>query len=91
MESHYVRLDTSREYLHGDRNLSKIYRMFVAEHKGENMSSESNYRNVFRTMNLSIHRPKKDKSSLCEMYRQGDEATKEKLEDKYKKHIKEKT
>lgn len=90
VESHYVRAETSREYLHEDLNLARMYRMFCAEHKGRKIPSMVKYSNVFHRLNLSFHRPKKDKCSLCSMYREGDSSVKEKLQKQYQEHINEK-
>lgn len=52
--------------------------------------SYSTYRDVFKSMNLGFHRPKKDKCSLCMSYREGDDVTKQRLESKYTKHVEQK-
>ncbi|CAG9814622.1 unnamed protein product [Phaedon cochleariae] len=46
VESHYVRSDTTREYLHEDLNLSRMYRMFCSDYQGQKVPSETAYRNV---------------------------------------------
>lgn len=48
------------------------------------------YKKFFRYLNLSFHRAKKDQCLLCMTYKEGDDATKEKLRDKFEKHISEK-
>lgn len=86
MESHYCRASTSREYLHADLTLRKMYEMFLEESL-EHETSSSTYRRVFKTKNLSFHCPKKDVCSLCITYREGNETKKAELERKYQKHI----
>lgn len=88
VESHYCRKDSSKEYLHPDLTLRKMYSMFLEEY-GTQVSFNL-YRSVFKEMNLSIHRPKKDQCSLCVTYREGTAEVKEKLHFRYMQHISEK-
>lgn len=91
VESHYIRANSSREYLHSDLNLKKMYRMFEEENNGQpHIPSFSKYRNVFVSMNLTFHHPKKDLCSLCVSYREGNEESKQRLLAKYNAHIAEK-
>ncbi|KAG5898989.1 hypothetical protein JTB14_004708 [Gonioctena quinquepunctata] len=52
--------------------------------------SITTYRNIFRSKNLSFHKPKKDQCSLCITFRNGDDNTKLKLKDIYDEHNAEK-
>lgn len=88
VESHYCRKDSSKEYLHPDLTLRKMYNSFLQEYKTK--VSFTLYRSIFKEMNLSIHRPKKDLCGLCVAYREGTTEIKEKLQDKYARHISEK-
>lgn len=93
VESHYCRSSSSRQYLHPDLSLPKMFYMFL-EHL-EKMgckfkTSYYTYRRVFKTQNLSFHNPKKDQCSLCMTYNHGDEEVKSRLAEKYKKHVQEK-
>lgn len=90
VESHYVRSHTSKEYLHEDLSISKMYRMFCEENFSHTVASISTYAKVFNEMNLSFHRPKKDKCTLCTMFREGSELVKKDIEEKYNAHLKEK-
>lgn len=87
VESHYCRKDTTREYLHSDLTLRKMYTMFIEE-LGSNTDKPcfTSYRAVFKTMNLSFHRPKKDQCGLCKTYYEGSQETKLKLQDLFKEH-----
>lgn len=91
VEAHYCRASSSKEYLHPDLTVSKMHNMFLQElGPNDEIPSIDFYRKVFRSLNLSFHRPKKDQCSLCLSYKQGDESCKEKLKDKYNKHFAEK-
>lgn len=92
VESHFCRAKSTREYLHPDLTILKMYSLFLEEIKeNDEIPSITTYRNIFRSKNLSFHRPKKDQCSLCITYKQGDEHTKLKLKDLYDKHNSEKT
>ncbi|CAG9762540.1 unnamed protein product [Ceutorhynchus assimilis] len=88
MESHYCRKKTTREYLHSDLTVKKIYSMFIDE-KIEQVSYAL-YLDVFKGLRLSFHNPKKDQCGLCFTYRQGDLDKKLELEETYQQHILEK-
>lgn len=91
IESHFCRQNTDREYLSSDLTLSKMHRMFSKEQSdGQTAVSFTYYSNIFREKNLSFHHPKKDQCSLCNEFRTGDQATKDRLRDRYEAHIKEK-
>ena len=90
VESHYCRSSSSKEYLHNDLSLSKMYDMFSHEYTFEDKPSFSLYKKVFNTKNLSFHKPKKDQCPLCTTYHQGDEKEKLDLKDRYAKHTAEK-
>lgn len=91
VESHYCRSSSTREYLHPELTISKMYSMFLEEVDSEDRKPCIDlYRRVFRSLNLSFHRAKKDQCSLCMNYRQGDEVTKDRLKTDYEKHISEK-
>lgn len=91
IESHYCRQDTDIEYLSSDLTLSKMHRMFCKEQKDRQTSvSYTFYVKIFHEKNLSFHHPKKDQCTLCNTFTTGDQATKQRLRDKYDSHIKEK-
>lgn len=92
VESHYCRAKTSRNYLHDDLSIPKMYNMFQEENKLlPKLPSISSYRRVFKTKNLSFHRPKKDQCTLCMTYLKGDIVTQSKLKEKFQTHCTEKT
>lgn len=91
VESHYCRKDSTREYLNSDLSLKKMYAMFLGElSPNEDKPSFTTYRAVFKTKNLSFHRPKKDLCSLCKTYHEASEEKKIELQDTYDKHTKSK-
>ncbi|CAH2021301.1 unnamed protein product [Acanthoscelides obtectus] len=94
MESHYCRSKTSREYLHPDLTLQRMYDMFIEELSQQSIERKpciAMYRKIFKSKNLSFYHPKKDQCSLCLSFREGDETAKQKLKEDFEKHIKEKT
>ncbi|KAJ8891713.1 hypothetical protein PR048_004242 [Dryococelus australis] len=62
-ESHYCREKSSKDFLREDVDISKMYNILE---KGFEL-----YRQVFRSLNLSFIRPKKDQCNLCMSYREG--------------------
>lgn len=89
-ESHYCRKFSKREYLHGDLSLSIMYDMYKNEIEGREVASYSTYYKIFKSFNLSFNRPKKDQCSLCLHYREAEDSEKEKLQERFTTHIKEK-
>lgn len=93
VESHYCRSSSSKQYLHPDLSLPKMYNMFLEHLEQSNCGYKTSYytyRRVFKKQNLSFHNPKKDQCSLCMTYKQGGEDVKSQLEEVYKKHEQEK-
>lgn len=91
VESHYCRASSKRKYLHSELTVTKMYELFIAEQSNDgDKPCLDLYRKVFRGLNLSFHKPKKDQCSICATYWKGDEETKVKLKLKFEKHIAEK-
>lgn len=93
IESHYCRAKTTKQYLHSDLSLQKMYDMFLKELEesySDTKPSLSTYRNIFKSKHLSFYRPKKDLCTLCIMYKQGDDKIKEELRERFSKHTAEK-
>ncbi|KAJ8895416.1 hypothetical protein PR048_000748 [Dryococelus australis] len=92
VESHYCRTITSKEYLHSDLTVQNMCSMFISDiGEKEDKSSISTYHKFFNKLYLAFHSPKKDQCYLCMTCREGDVATKEKIHDRYQKHIAKKT
>ncbi|KAG5886831.1 hypothetical protein JTB14_005283 [Gonioctena quinquepunctata] len=87
-----LRAKSTREYLHPDLTISKMYSLSLEEQNEVNDEKPSitTHRNIFRSKNLSFHKPKKDQCSLCITFKDGDDNTKLKLKDIYYKHNAEK-
>ena len=87
VESHYCRKDTSREHLHSDLTVNKMYKMFTDELGPiANKPCLTTYRSVFNKINLSFLRPKKDMCGLCKTYYDGCSETKLRLKEVYEQH-----
>ena len=66
-----------------------MYNMFIQEWIPKSMPpSFVTYVDVFKSKNLSTHRPKKDQCFLCNCYREGSEETKKDLQEKYEADLK---
>lgn len=76
VESHYCRSETTREYLHPDLTINKMYDMYKDADPEVHIGSLESYRQLFESLNLSFHSPKKDQCTLCMSYKNGDESTK---------------
>ncbi len=63
MEAHYVRKDTSKQFLAANLNLTELYRLYkkMKNEKNEKPISKTKYRNIFYTFNLAFHIPQKDR------------------------------
>lgn len=90
VESHYCRSSSSKEYLHPDLNLRKMYSMFLEAYQVGDPPSFITYSRIFKKLNLSFHSPKKDQCSLCTTYFEGDETKKTELKEIFEKHVSEK-
>nr|CAH7753579.1 unnamed protein product [Callosobruchus chinensis]CAH7761330.1 unnamed protein product [Callosobruchus chinensis] len=86
VESHYCRKSTTKEYLHSDLSIPKMYSMYLKENEGESVGGIDLYRKIFKQKNLSFHRPKKDLCSLCLTFREGDDQVKNSLKERFEKH-----
>lgn len=70
--SHYCRSRTNRTYLPTECfSISNLYRKFkeIQVEQGINFVSEKIFRGIFKTYNIGIHVPKKDKCTFCESYK----------------------
>lgn len=94
IESHYLRAQTSREFISSDKSLADIYRDYkgLRENDGLPAATSSTFHRIFNTeFNISFFIPKKDQCDLCERYKNCDEEEKRKLSLEYEQHLKEKT
>ncbi|KAK6169369.1 hypothetical protein SNE40_020437 [Patella caerulea] len=65
MESHYVRANSSCEYLSDELTVSKMFEMYTAEHTTDDKVNLSFYYKVFKSLNLKFTRPKKKICVVC--------------------------
>jgi len=72
IESHYLRKQTTRTFISGELNISKMHRMFEQYCIENGMLKWANltaYRRIFNyDFNIGFHIPKKDQCSVCETY-----------------------
>lgn len=93
VESHYLRAQTSREYIQCDKSLADLYRDYKNKFIEENLpfASASTFNRIFnKDFNISFHTPKKDQCDLCETFKNADEDGKQSIIEAYRKHLKEK-
>lgn len=90
VESHYCREKSSKEYLSSQLSITKMYDMYLQEHEDKDPASFNTYRRVFKSLNVSVHKPKKDQCTLCNTYHSADEITKSNMKQTYEKHQDEK-
>lgn len=93
VSSHYCRARTKKEYLDGSLNIATMYRLYVENciQNNQEYAKISMYSKILNTeTNIAFHVPKKDQCSLCTNYENGDEDNKEKIKEKFEKHLQEK-
>ncbi|XP_072387301.1 uncharacterized protein [Diabrotica undecimpunctata] len=93
VESHYVRKETSREFIDGGLSISELHRNYSSERLSAQKKSATydTYARIFNTeYNLGFFIPKKDQCDLCETYRNSVDMEKQTLETKYREHLAEK-
>ncbi|KAK5646174.1 hypothetical protein RI129_004638 [Pyrocoelia pectoralis] len=93
IESHYLRAQTSREFIDGSLTLAQMYRFYKddQEEKKQPYAKKCTYDTIFNTeFNISFFRPKKDQCSICESYKNGNEAEKRNRQEEYDRHVKNK-
>lgn len=93
IESHYLRAQTTREFIDGGLTVAEMHRNYESQRKLVN-KTPANYDAYFRIFttqfNIGFHVPKKDQCDQCVSYNNltGDEKLAE--EENYKKHQEEK-
>ncbi|CAH2102382.1 unnamed protein product [Euphydryas editha] len=94
IESHYLRAQTTREFISSDKSLADIYRDYkrLRERDELPVATSSTFNRIFNTeFNISFFVPKKDQCDLCERFKNSDDKEKRKLIQEYEEHLKEKT
>ncbi|XP_060810179.1 uncharacterized protein LOC106142604 isoform X1 [Amyelois transitella] len=93
VESHYLRAQTSREYIQGDKSLADLYRDYKSKCTEQDLpfSSASTFNRIFnKDFNISFHTPKKDQCDFCESFKNADEDGKNNIIEVYETHLREK-
>ncbi|XP_074035418.1 uncharacterized protein [Leptinotarsa decemlineata] len=91
IESHYVRRDTSREFIDGALTIADIHRHYCSERSMVNKPAVNYdaFAKIFNTeFNIGFFIPKKDQCDRCESYKNA--VDKSGLEEEFKKHQEEK-
>ncbi|CAF4756891.1 unnamed protein product [Pieris macdunnoughi] len=93
IESHYLRAQTTREYISCEKCLADLYRDYKNLREQNNVppASASTFSRIFNEeFNISFYVPKKDQCDLCESYKNADGEDKARLSENYENHLKEK-
>lgn len=90
VESHYCREKSSKEYLSPQLSITKMCDMYLEEYQDKDPASLNTYRRVFKSLNVSVHKPKKDQCTLCNTYHNADEIIKSNMKESFEKHEAEK-
>ncbi|CAH2102002.1 unnamed protein product [Euphydryas editha] len=93
IESHYLRKQTTREYIDGGKNVADLYNDYKNECLGKNLDYVKihTFRKIFNEdFNISFFTPKKDQCDLCTSFKNADQTEKRSLEEQYQRHLQEK-
>ncbi|KAG6463739.1 hypothetical protein O3G_MSEX014049 [Manduca sexta] len=93
VESHYLRANTSREFIDGGLTLAALHRDYENKRKAadKEVATLYMYSQIFNTeFNISFFIPKKDSCNFCESYKHATSDKKIELEQRYRDHLKEK-
>ncbi|CAG5016528.1 unnamed protein product [Parnassius apollo] len=93
IESHYIRKDSSREYIDGGKCLADLHADYKAQclEQGVSAAHYEMYAKIFNyEFNISFFTPKKDRCELCVSYENATGSAKEELQEKYMLHQEEK-
>lgn len=92
IESHYLRQQTTREFIDGSKTIMDLYRDYKkrSDDNGTKSVKYSMFRHIFNTdFNISMFHPKKDQCEDCEAYK--NRTTEQRTQDeRYHQHLKEK-
>lgn len=94
IESHYLRQQTSKEFIEGSKTIAELHRDYKSEceAEGKQYANYHMYADLFyNEFNISFFVPKNDQCSLCYQYNTASEEAKASLKDEYDEHLREKT
>lgn len=89
IESHYLRNQTSREFIDGSLTIAEMWRLFDAKCQANKVSSckFSTYSYIFNTkFNIGFFIPKKDQCGFCEKFNNSNDIEKIELEQNFLLH-----
>ncbi|KAM3960074.1 uncharacterized protein ACR2FA_005875 [Aphomia sociella] len=94
IESHYIRQNSTREYIDGGKTISDLFRDFK-ENQNKNNKAAGSYCTFYKVFtqdyNISFFRPRKDQCDLCLQYKNSTPDQKVLLQESYDAHLEEKT
>ena len=93
IESHYVRSDTTREFIDGGLSIAEMHRNYSSERSFASLPAANYdaYMRIFNTeFNIGFFVPKKDQCDQCEAYKNAADEEKVKLQEIYQEHQEEK-
>ncbi|XP_063591931.1 uncharacterized protein LOC134769019 [Penaeus indicus] len=89
IESHYLRANTSRVFIDGNKTVADIHRDYVSNCK-ENNASFGNYSMFYKVFtedyNISFFTPKKDQCDTCATFENASKTERDNLQQKYDQH-----
>lgn len=93
IESHYLRAQSTREFIEGGKSLADLHRDYKNEciEKNVPFANLTMYSRIFNNnFNISFFTPKRDQCDLCCSYNNASEEEKGAIQKKYDEHLKEK-
>lgn len=90
IESHYLRAQTTKEYIDGSLTLAQMYRYYKLqeESEGRPVAKKCTYEHIFNhEFNITFFQPKKDQCAICEAYKNSSPEEQAVFDSSYKKHI----
>lgn len=93
IERHYLRANTTREYIDGGLTIAHLHRDYKRLREFENKEAvnyDSHFRILNTEFNISFFVPKQDQCDICEQYKNAVGEAKEKIETGYAEHCRQK-
>lgn len=93
VDSHYLRAQTTREYIESGKSLTDLYMDYKEFRESANLppGNKSMFYRIYKNeFNISLFKPKKDQCDLCESFLNSDENEKKHLNEVYNIHQEEK-
>lgn len=90
IESHYLRSQTTKEYIDGSLTLAQMYRYYKLqeESEGRPVAKRCTYEHIFNhEFNITFFQPKKDQCAICESHKNSSLEEQAANDESYKKHI----